>query len=407
MKKEGGISLVAKVLCGIIFLPFWHLQRLLPRRKDLWLFGSWFGQRYSDNSRAVYEYVLKNLEDVHPVWITHNNEVYERLKKEGKPVEMACSSKGRRTCLKAGVSFITTSPTELNAGYLNGSLMVWLWHGVGIKCAMADEYRFKWEKFSAFKKFKVRINRLLFPYEAAPRKDYVLNTSVFFNPSFCSMFEVGEDRLWNTGLPRNDALFSDVHETLALKMREKYPHARFVIYMPTHRLNARSGVPFNGFEFPDFHADEFLDFLEREDIVFFNKGHFYDREADIHLNGERFVNLTDNDYDNMYSFIKDMDILITDFSSIYCDFMLLGKPMILAPFDYDNFVARERSFEYDFDEQKAVKAYNWGELMDILRNRTYFAPPEDERAKFLSHIDGNNCERVVSNVLEVLGMKMQ
>lgn len=398
MKDSNPIRIVG----ALLFLPFWHLIGLLPRDRRIWLFGSWFGTKYSDNSRAVYEYVFSNRPDIRPVWITRSLSVRDRLASEGKPAEYYHSIKGIWYCLRAGAVFITTTPDETNAKLLNGAYMVWLWHGVGLKYIMADELRWKWRRYSSWKKFKVRINRFLFPYRDTPHKDCLANTSDFFTPFFCSGFELPPEKVWVKGYPRNDMFFKEGHENMILRYRELFPTAKFIIYMPTHRVNARNGIPFNGFEGFGFDAKAFFETLEKGDFVFFNKGHFFDSCAKIEMAGERFVNLTDSDYDDLYSFIKDTDILITDFSSIYFDYLLLRKPIILSPFDYDDYIARERGLQFDYNEQEAVQARDWPSLLRILNEGLYFTPSEDNLKKFHKYTDGYSCRRYADRISEIL-----
>lgn len=33
---------------------------LLPKNRNLWVFGSWLGEEYTDNSKYLFEYVCKN-----------------------------------------------------------------------------------------------------------------------------------------------------------------------------------------------------------------------------------------------------------------------------------------------------------------------------------------------------------
>lgn len=395
MKKESSLELVLCSIGALLFLPIWYLQKLCPRDKHIWLFGSWFGKKYSDNSRALYEYVLKNEPGIKPVWITHSKDIYRKLSDEGKPVKMSNSPGGILTCLRAGIVFINNTPEEINAKFINGAYTVWLWHGVGLKHIMADEERFLWKHYSAFKKLKVRINRFLFPYRDKPKKDSVLNTGDFFSGFFMSGFEVNKDQIWVDGYPRNDYLFFSEEENIISKYRTLFPTAKFIIYMPTHRLLARKGVPFNGFEGFGFNKEQFFRLLENKDYVFFNKGHFCDADADIKIKNERFVNLTDSDFDNLYLLIKDMDILITDFSSVYFDFLLTSKPIILAPFDYDEYVTKERTLQFDYNEQKAIQAHDWPELLAILSQKTFSSPTEEEISKFHNHKDGNSSKRLV------------
>lgn len=392
-----------KVIGGIFFLPFWYLERFFPRDNKIWLFGSWFGKKYSDNSRAMYEYVIANEPDIKPMWITYSRIVYSSLKSRGLPVAFGYSVRGIFYCLKAGIVFITTSTMEMNAKFLNGSKMIWLWHGVGIKHILADELKDKWKGYSEFKKFKVRLNRILFPYEQFADKSAVINTASFFTKFFCSAFEVEDSKIWVEGYPRNDALFEvDYHENLYIKYRKKFPSAKFIIYMPTHRINALEGRAFSGFSGFGFDAEKFCRVLEEEDYVFFNKGHFFDEDARNDIRSPRFLNISDIDYDNLYSFVKDMDILITDFSSIYFDFLLTGKPIIMAPFDYESYAKDERNLQFDYNEHRAVKAYDWNELLDILVKRSYKCPEKEEIMKFHKYIDNHSAERIARRVKENL-----
>ena len=400
MRNNNPFLLVLHCIGALLFLPFWYMQRILPRDKRVWLFGSWFGQKYSDNSRGMYEYVLAHEPHIHPMWITHSKDVYVRLHAEGKPVAMAHSWKGRWWCLRAGVVFITTAAAEMNAKYLNGARMVWLWHGMVIKQIMADEVRFKNLRYSTFKRIKVAINNFLFPWENHVRKDAVLSTAEFFNPFLASAFEVDDAALWTDGYPRNDALFATVQEEIIKRYRQQFPTAKFIIYMPTHRLNERKGTPFNGFDGFGFDQETFFKVLEEQDYVFFNKGHFYDSGAQIGMSNPRFLNVTDKDFDNLYTFVKDMDILMTDFSSIYIDYLLVKKPIILAPFDYDDYITGERPLYFDYNDLEGARANNWDEVLRILREGSYSDPSEAQISRFHRYVDGDSARRITAHIQE-------
>jgi CDP-glycerol glycerophosphotransferase (TagB/SpsB family) len=100
-----------------------------------------------------------------------------------------------------------------------------------------------------------------------------------------------------------------------------------------------------------------------------------------------------------------MDILITDFSSVYFDFLLTAKPIVLAPFDYDDYVTNERTLQFDYNEQKAVQAHNWPELISILNQKTFFSPTEEEITMFHNHKDGNSSKRIVSRLKHMFHIK--
>lgn len=41
-----------KYLSLLLFNPIWYLQLLIPRNKNIWIFGAWFGE----NNRLIYNY---------------------------------------------------------------------------------------------------------------------------------------------------------------------------------------------------------------------------------------------------------------------------------------------------------------------------------------------------------------
>lgn len=374
----------------------WYLQRLIPRNKNRWIFGAWFGERYSDNSRSIYEYVLNNHPEIDALWVTKNEDVYNRLKAENKPVAMLSSSEAKRHAVTSKVAFITVADKEVNGLYLNGAKLVWLWHGMPMKYIEADERRFvEGDRFDHPTLLR-RIKMLYHPY-LKKHVDCVLTTGEFFNPIFESSFQVGPEKVWNDGYPRNDELFSKEQDAIVAQYREHYPNAKFIIYMPTHRLHGLSGKPFSPFEGNGFEPEKLFKLLEEKDYVFFYKGHFYDSGASVKLSHPRFVDVTHSSMDVLYRFVKDMDILITDYSSIYFDYLLLKKPIVLTPFDYEEYIKSERPLYFDYFSLEAPKANNWDELIAILEGDLK-DPSDEEVSKYLSHTDGNSSERIFNHI---------
>lgn len=67
----------------LLLLPVYWFSFLIPRDKSIWLFGSTFGRRFADNPRYLYLYVSQHRDEfgVRPVWISHNKEIVDFLKK--------------------------------------------------------------------------------------------------------------------------------------------------------------------------------------------------------------------------------------------------------------------------------------------------------------------------------------
>ncbi|MDE6420890.1 MAG: hypothetical protein K2K87_10230, partial [Lachnospiraceae bacterium] len=55
----------------LLLLPIYWLSFLMPRDKNIWLFGSTFGRRFSENPRYLYLYACQHREEngLRPIWI--------------------------------------------------------------------------------------------------------------------------------------------------------------------------------------------------------------------------------------------------------------------------------------------------------------------------------------------------
>lgn len=104
----------------------------------------------------------------------------------------------------------------------------------------------------------------------------------------------------------------------------------------------------------------------------------------------RLITINDSDYDELYNFVGQVDMLMTDYSSIYFDFIATKKPVVLLPFDYDFYIkyARGHYFNY-FENMEGAKAKNWKEFYRILEEKSYSPVSEETLKKFAEYLDGN------------------
>ena len=393
-KMNQGINNILHAIDGLCSLPQWYLQRFNKRDKNLWIFDSWCGERYSDNPRALYEYVLVNEPTIRPVWITKSEAIYTRLKNEGKPVAMCYSAEGRKIQKRAGVFFCThgrlNGESEGELKYMNGIRYVNLWHGAPLKQVGDDEEHFKVKHVSWWKKVKTSLRKILVPWEFLHGE--MINSSPFFAPylqsAFGRMF-----KMIDFAEPRLDKLVQPVKESLIKAIDLQYNSPTKVLYMPTFR-DTQFGR-FSPFEQVGFNAERLESILESQNIVFLYKGHYLDKENGVGNKSERIRVICDEDYDDLYSFIKDVDVLITDYSSIYFDFLCLGKPIILFPFDYKEYTSGSRGFYFDYNLLEAKRVYTWSELEQCLLQKSYYSPSKEEIRRFRPNPIGNCSKQLV------------
>jgi CDP-glycerol glycerophosphotransferase len=394
---------IFRKIASIFFVPLWFLELLIPRNKNLWVFGSWFGRNYSDNSRALYEFMLANHPEYRCVWITKNPAIYQRLITEKKPVAMANSLKGIRACLCASLAITSSSNVDLNGYCLNGGKRIWLWHGMPLKKILNDDnFSNSWGRPGG------RLVKTLSKAAGVvkswnkPAPALTITSSPYFTPFLSSAFRLEEKNILPTGLPRCDNLFNPKEEKLIGEIRKDYPQCIVLLYMPTFRTASWTKKPFNPFIGYSFNAASFFGVLEETNIAFLYKPHYYDSGFARCFTSKRFIQVGDSDYDDLYSLIGQVDILMTDYSSVYFDFISIKKPVILAPFDYDEYTTTARELYSDYREtMKGVTAEDWNAVINILRGKKYYAVDEQTTLKYAQYNDGKSCEKLYKAIKSI------
>jgi len=227
--------------------------------------------------------------------------------------------------------------------------------------------------------------------------------------------KVKGDRLSpKTGYPRNDALLSNITISNVLSdIKEQYGDYKYLIfYLPTFR--GQIGSEFDLFTNYGFDVSKIEKNLEEINALFLIKTHpvncIRDEEllARVHCSKQiKIVNDSDSDGD-IYPILRKTDVLITDYSSVYFDFLLLNRPIIFAPFDFENYVREDREFYDNYnDVTPGPKAKNWDEVLkyvkEAIKNPEEY---ESERKRvcelFNAYNDANSSERVYKAIKEII-----
>jgi len=383
---------ILKYIIKFLFLPFWYFELCIPREKKLWVFGAWFGQKYSDNSRALYEYMLEYQHEYKIVWITRNKKVYIKLINERKPVLLANSIKGMIICLRASIGIMGSNVNDLNPYFINGIKQVFVFHGMPLKKIGYDD-NICIKKVSFLNKY---IYKLLMPYYNFSI-DMTITSSDFFIPFLKTAFNLQINNILKTGLPRCDTFFLKKSELIIDKIRKKFPECKIIFYMPTFRTGTIDGTVFNPFNFDE---NIFFKKLEEGNFIFIYKAHYIDESIKINFNNDRFIHITDNDFDVLYLLLKDIDILMTDYSSVYFDFLVTKKPVILAPFDYEEYLktSREHYFDY-FSNIQGNIIKTWEDFYHLLEENNFINISRELIDKYCQYNDGNSCKKLFEQLI--------
>lgn len=107
---------------------------------------------------------------------------------------------------------------------------------------------------------------------------------------------------------------------------------------------------------------------------------------------------------DIYPLLREMDVLITDYSSIFFDFLLLDRPVVFFPYDLDDYLATDRSMYFDYHEMTpGPKCVSQADLLDALSTLraasgtdTYAAERQRVRTLVHDYCDGEAAVRLVN-----------
>lgn len=370
------MKIFKKIFFAVINIIILIISFFIPKTDKIFIVGGWFGKRFADNSKYFYLYADRNKDELKikkVVWITRSNEVLKELKAQGYSVYKPWSLYSIWYHLRAKVHLIDQSVFDINPFLSVRSIRVNLWHGFPLKkIGTYSKNRGNVKLFTNSKLIKKIIH---YSTPGLWGKHYLLATSKFSAEILGKAFGVPNDRVIISGYPRNYEpivdkpikYISQNERECFIKIKDAKKQGCYIIgYFPTFRDRNKTLV-FGTQKYDEL--QELFECFSKMNIKIVGKFHFADKNndfADIH-NQESFVSLP-SDAD-VYTFLSEIDILITDYSSICFDYLLWGKPIIFFPYDLEYYRDDDRGLIFDYEEfTPGPKVYNVKELIELLSN---------------------------------------
>ena len=301
-----------------------------------WVFSSVDNCYYNYNSKYLFEYVKEHLPQITPLFVINEENLRRELSEQyGKEYFIETESKeGISRVLEAGVWFTSAGLPVYGTGLGKNRLIVNLWHGVPLKKIALMDPNLK------------KTARIYFKKIFSENYTWILTTSRELVPVMAKSFQVSEDRLRVWGQPRNDCIFAPPDRKQILE--DVYPdlpeYKKVVLYAPTFRDYGNTRL----FPFEDFDKKVFEDFLEQEKILLLLRLHIKEAAAADAYVSSRIRRFGSEEAGDVTGMLGMFDLLITDYSSIYIDYLLTDKPLMFLPYDRERYLdGRGMNFDYD------------------------------------------------------------
>jgi CDP-glycerol glycerophosphotransferase len=308
---------MSRILDALLAALSFVLGIVVPRDPGLIAVG---GRQFGGNTRPILEgagrYGLRAL------WLTRRPEILAL----GRPDVVSTRSwRGLWVAARAGGVALTHSLGDFSPlRFPSRRTRLWnLWHGMPIKRISTADPAFHHRRHARSNLREMRRYAAMFV------------TSDAMADIFRRTFGMADERLPRTGQPRTDALLAaPAIDPEALFDPPLPPHRCRVLYCPTWREHEAVRL----FPFPDRDDEALEAALERLDAVLFVRTHPND-PGRLASRGSRVVPLQGDLVPEITDALPLFEVLVTDYSSVYYDFLLLDRPVVFVPYDLEAYAA--------------------------------------------------------------------
>jgi CDP-glycerol glycerophosphotransferase (TagB/SpsB family) len=370
LNRHSGDRLRELPIMLLAWLLGWPLGLLWLRRHDQIVFiGRGVGE-FSDNAKYLYLHACTDpaARSVRSVFLSTDRRVVAALLSAGLPAVRYPSWRGILLLLRSAAVVVDSAEWVQHGRWqlASGALKVQLWHGAPLKMIELMDLGRRLNSMDSLRRLAYRL--YIAAFRRQPRYDLVSSSSRFFTERvFRDSFRAR--RIMESGFPRNDVLDRNTRDRLGAavwintddlavrRMRELAGNGiRVALYAPTFRTHGRNPA-----------GDEVLDyarldaFARARRLCIIVKLHPLLAGLGPPRNYGRIIEYgADRD---VYPVLCETDLLITDYSSIYFDFLLLDRPMIFFACDLNRYRSEERPLLFDYDEMTpGPKAFSQPEL---------------------------------------------
>ncbi len=228
-------------------------------------------------------------------------------------------------------------------------------------------------------------------------------------------FNCEESLMCPLGYARNDVLFGEKIDLRKIFSKSKFD--KVIYWLPTYRLHSKTGLTVSNIAFPIIYNEQISeiinDYAKQNRVLIIVKPHpaqDLSKLKSLKLSNLIFINdsfLKENNIEN-YELLRSSDAMITDYSSVYYDYLLCDKPIGLCFDDFEEYSAGEGfTVDPDYILAGGEKIYNTQDMCDFIgriADGKDLLKEQRTKIKNLCHLyqDNKSAERIVNHIEEKL-----
>lgn len=305
-----------------LLAPFFTIISVFLRKNNNIILTSSLNKEFSDNSKAMFETLIRIDEFADRVYFVLNDAVLaENLNKlySGRFI----SNTNLTNCifiLRAKYWFCASLEMPAPSFSQRFIRQVYhLGHGMPVKKFGLLENQVSWYK------------KIYYWFVISNISKSVITTT-FFAKYISAGYALNQSKLIKIPQPKTAQIASPSTVTSSILTNDKLTH---VLYAPTWRPYAAVEL----FPFADLDLEGFSNFLGENEVHIWLRVHpRFEQEIDASLLDCPNIHLfSAKEYSEVNSYLAYFDALITDYSSIYYDYLTLERPVLFFDYDFDKY----------------------------------------------------------------------
>src|SRR5690554_3094835 len=306
----------------LLLSPFYTLLSFFLKQNNNIVVTAQFNEEYSDNAKALFEILAEHADFKDRVYFVINDSVKREHLNSRYPNKFISSSNFKDALFILRARYWFCSALELPlATFLqrHRRQVIHLGHGMLVKKIGLIETKVSW-----YKKLYYALVNSSFTYTIA--------TTPFCQKDIATGFGVPLNRVLLTPQPKTSQIAFPIQIENKTLANQELIH---VLYAPTWRPYAAVEL----FPFADFELNEFASFLVENTIHIWLRVHpRFEQDIDPALLACDNIHLfSAKEYNEVSSYLSYFDALITDYSSIYYDYLTLERPVLFFDYDFDKY----------------------------------------------------------------------
>ncbi|WP_108947085.1 CDP-glycerol glycerophosphotransferase family protein [Shewanella halifaxensis] len=329
---------------------------LFPRNKHKAVFGS-YRDSFSDNSKYLYLH-WQQQQFMRCIWISGNKEIVRQRINLGHEAYYRWSAKGIFHCLSAKYYFYNSYIGDINQWLANGAIKVNLWHGLPMKKIEFDIHsgpmaqvfnpQGKWQHFKQW----------LISHQQLIKPDLMLSPSPLMDKIFNSAFKLETNKTNGAKLIRASNPRTDYYQHYPEQQTDLIPllknsantqldtlntqERQVIVYAPSWRDSKQVSNPY----LQAFDWQVLSEHLQLNNQILLLRLH--PNENALAAEFEDLANIVNiSNLEDVYGILQQIDLLITDYSSLFIDVLPLGTGICFYRFDEQDYLQDCRDM-YEF-----------------------------------------------------------